>query len=155
MLTKHQFDRIHDYRHNPNPAFQKLCQKLQDAEENNEAEGIEQVQSEAPGILMIVEAENLAADLSSPSIVQSAIIASIEGIGLTVIADKSSSPSSLEESPWLVIVMEEGYVVVRLWSQKKFCALDIHLLSSFDRHERLKQAIILEALGGDLHNKST
>jgi len=149
MLTKHQFDRVHDYRHNPNPAFKKLCKKVKDADD--QAQDDEKPQTTAPGIMMIVEAENLAADLSSPSAVQSSIIDAIEGLGLTVVSEKSSSL----ESSLFVIMMKEGYVVVRLWSEDKYCALDLHLWSSFDSHEGLKKAIVVGALGGDLMNKST
>ncbi|KAL3935554.1 MAG: hypothetical protein SGBAC_008945, partial [Bacillariaceae sp.] len=108
-------------------------------------------QTTAPGIMMIAEAENLTADLSSPSSIRSSIIDAIKGVGLTVISKKSSD----WESPWFVIMMKEGYVVVRLWSQEKYCALDIHLWSAFDSHEELKKAIVVEVLGGDLMNKST
>ncbi|KAL3936125.1 MAG: hypothetical protein SGBAC_008493, partial [Bacillariaceae sp.] len=149
MLTKHQFDRVHDYRHNPNPAFKKICKKMQDADETTQ-DG-DKPQTTAPGIMMIVEAESLTADLSSPAVVQSAIIDAIEGLGLTVVSDKSSSL----ESPLFVIMMKEGYVVVRLWSEENYCALDIHLWSSFNSHEGLKKAIVVEALGGDLTNKFT
>ncbi|CAJ1931008.1 unnamed protein product [Cylindrotheca closterium] len=149
MLTKHQFDRVHDYRHNPNPAFKKLCKKVQDDKE--QADGDEKPQSTAPGITMIVEAENLTTDLSSPSAVQSAIIDAIEGLGLTVVSDKLSDL----DSPFFIIAMKEGYVVVRLWSEEKYGALDLHLWRSFDNHEGLKKAIVVDALGGDLMNKST
>jgi len=152
MLTRHQFDRVHDYRHNPNSAFVQLCKKMQEAkEEEMQGDDDDKPQTTAPGIMMIVEAEKLTADLSSPSVVQSSIIDAIEGVGLTVVSDKLSAL----ESPWFVIVMKEGYVVVRLWSEEKYCALDLHLWSSFDSHEGLKKAIVVKALGGDLRNKST
>jgi len=150
MLTKHQFDRVHDYRHNPNPAFKKLCKKVQDFAEEKEADD-DKPQSTAPGIMMIVEAENLTSDLSSPASVRTSVTNAIEKVGLTVVSDKSSSV----ESPWFVIMMEEGYVVARLWAEEKYCALDMHLWSSFDSHEGLKEAIVVGALGGDLVNKST
>eukprot|EP00957_Ditylum_brightwellii_P100518 7662829-Ditylum_brightwellii.AAC.1 len=54
-----------------------------------------------------------------------------------------------------VVMMKEGYVVVRLWAKEKYCALDIHLWSSFDSHDGLKEAIAVKALGGDLIHKST
>ncbi|CAJ1931003.1 unnamed protein product [Cylindrotheca closterium] len=149
MLTKHRFDRIHDYRHNPNPAFKKLCKVTQEEEEEKPSE--DQPQSAAPGIMMIVEAESLTADLSSLPAVRISVIKAIEGVGLTVVSEKESPL----ESPWFVIVMKEGYVVVRLWVEKKYCALDLHLWSSFDSHEGLKKAIVADALGGDLMNKST
>jgi SAM-dependent methyltransferase len=145
MKTRDQFDRVHDYRHNPNPAFKRLCKKMEDGEKE------EKPQTDAPGIMMIVEAENLAADLSSPMAVRSAIIEAIEGLGLTVVTDKTAST----ESSRFVIMMGEGYVVARLWEDAKYCALDIHLWSAFDSHEALKEAIVVNALGGNLKNKST
>jgi SAM-dependent methyltransferase len=145
MKTRDQFDRVHDYRHNPNPAFKRLCKKMEDGEKE------EKPQTDAPGIMMIVEAENLAADLSSPMAVRSAIIEAIEGLGLTVVTDKTAST----ETSRFVIMMGEGYVVARLWEDAKYCALDIHLWSAFDSHEALKEAIVVNALGGNLKNKST
>jgi len=46
-------------------------------------------------------------------------------------------------------------VVVRAWPEEKYCALDLHLWSSFDSHEGLKEAIVAGALGGDPTTKST
>jgi len=149
MLSEHQFHRVHDYRHNPYPAFKKLCSKVQGADDKEQAD--DKPQTTAPGIMMIVEAEKLTADLSSPSKVRKSIINAIEGIGFTVVSDKSSSL----KSPWFVITMKEGYVVVRLWAKEKYCALDIHLWSSFDSHDGLKEAIVVKALGGDVVHKST
>ncbi|CAJ1931005.1 unnamed protein product [Cylindrotheca closterium] len=150
MLSEHQFHRVHDYRHNPYPAFKKLCTKLQGAVDKEPDD--DKPQTTAPGIMMIVEAESLTADLSSPSNVRSFIVDAIKGVGLTVVSDNSSISS---KSPWFVIMMKEGYAVVRLWSKEKYCALDIHLWSAFDSHDSLKEAIVVKALGGDIVHKST
>jgi hypothetical protein len=144
MKTRHQFDRIHDYRHNPNPAFKKLCKKM-------EGESEEKPQSQAPGIMMIVEAENLSANLTSPENVRRSIIKAIKEVGLSVLPETSAGSSF----PSFVIAMKEGYVAARIWSDLKYCALDIHLWSSFDSHEALKEAIVVKAFGGNIYDKST
>eukprot|EP00980_Cylindrotheca_fusiformis_P018572 scaffold6155_cov108-Cylindrotheca_fusiformis.AAC.7 len=146
MKTKHQFDRIHDYRHNPNPGFKKLCKKMKDGQKEDKQ------QSQAPGIMMIVEAENLSEDLSNPAIVRNSIAKEIDRLGLTVISDKAETTISSR----FVVMMAEGYVIARLYPEAKYCALDIHLWSAFDSHEALKQGIVEKALGGSIHaNKST
>jgi hypothetical protein len=145
MKTRHQFDRVHDYRRNPSPAFKKLCKKMVHGESD------ERPQEEASGITMIVEAENLTVDLSSFEVVRNSIVEAVENVGLTVIPKAAGNPLSSS----LVFAMKQGYIVARFWPDFKYCALDIHLWSSFDRHDALKTAIVVRALGGSLENKST
>eukprot|EP00980_Cylindrotheca_fusiformis_P018566 scaffold6155_cov108-Cylindrotheca_fusiformis.AAC.1 len=146
MKTKHQFDRIHDYRHNPNPGFKKLCNKMKDGQKEDKQ------QSQAPGIMMIVEAENLSEDLSNPAIVRNSIAKEIHKLGLTVISDKAETTISSH----FVVMMTEGYVIARLYPEAQYCALDIHLWSAFDSHDALKERIVEKVLGGSIHaNKST
>ena len=147
MKTRHQFDRVHDYRRNPSPKYKKLCKKMEDGEKK------EKSQTQASGIMMIVEAENLTADLSSPEMVRSSIVKAIEEAGLTTVPDKTDVPPSSSSS--LFIVMDQGYIMARLSPEAKYCALDIHLWSSFASHDALKEAIVVKALGGDLYNGST
>ena len=45
--------------------------------------------------------------------------------------------------------------MARLLPRVKYCALDIHLWSSFDKHDLIKQSIVVDALGGNLYNHST
>jgi spermidine synthase len=144
LRTKHQFDRVHDFRRNPVPKSKRLC-KI--------AEGVEQEdrpQQQAPGILMIVEAENLTVDLNSPEEIKKVLVGVLQDLDLQVLPD--DKPSS---SPWFVIGMKEGYLTVRLFPESRYCALDIHLWSAFDKHGIVKEAVVVKGLGGDLLNRST
>jgi hypothetical protein len=143
MKTKHQFDRVHDFRRNPNPVSKKLCKQAED--EMN----IKKVQETAPGIMMIVEAENLKVDLTSPEAIRKLIVDALEDLGMHVILGNMSSSSSR-----FVIMLKEGYLSVRLFSEVKYCSLDIHLWSAFERHDKIKEAVV-KVLGGDLLNGLT
>jgi SAM-dependent methyltransferase len=147
LKTKHQFDRVHDYRHNPDPVSNKLCKKTDDDTEKV----VEKAQEAAPGIMMVIEAENLTADLGSFEIVRSDIVAELGRLGMKVIP---SGNDEVSDSRY-VIMMKEGYVAVRLWPEFKYCGLDIYLWSSFDKHDMIKEAVVVNALGGDLMHRST
>mmetsp|Transcript_2386 Transcript_2386/g.3342 ORF Transcript_2386/g.3342 Transcript_2386/m.3342 type:complete len:692 (+) Transcript_2386:2014-4089(+) len=144
--TKHQFDMVHDYRRNHNNAFKKLCRKGGEAED----ELIEQEAS--PGILMIIEAENVSADLASISDVKTAVISALEGEGFRVLRSSALPPSEQaydESVKNIVLIMKQGYVVVRTWPEYNHCSFDIHLWSSFNKHEAAKQALVL-SVGGSV-----
>eukprot|EP00980_Cylindrotheca_fusiformis_P000522 scaffold130_cov89-Cylindrotheca_fusiformis.AAC.3 len=117
-----------------------------------EGEKKDKQQIVAPGIMMIVEAENLSADLSSPTKIRSAIVAVIEELGLHVVEDSGAAAA---DGSRFLIMMNEGYIFVRMFAEAKYCALDIHLWSAFSIHDALKEGIVLKALGGSLGNKST
>jgi SAM-dependent methyltransferase len=144
MKSDHQFHRIHDFRRNPNPTSHNLCNQ------NDEAQK-EKVQEQASGILMIVEAEKLTGNLDSPDAVIFYIVDALEAIGIRVVSTHDSSATFSK----FILMLNEGYLVIRLWPDFKYCALDIHLWSAFDKHDEIKQAVVVKALGGDLLNEST
>jgi hypothetical protein len=148
LRTKSQFDMVHDFRRNPNPATKRLCKTETDQDDENKNKD---EQENAPGILMIVEAENLTVDLESPASIRAAIVNALEQNGMHVLSDDESPTSSR----FTIIMLKEGYVVVRAWPKWSYCALDIHLWSAFDMHSRVEEAIVVDALGGDLYNHST
>jgi hypothetical protein len=143
LKTKDQFDRVHDFRRNPDPVSKKLCEQADFKE-------VEKPQETAPGIMMIVEAENLTADLESPKGIRKAIVDALEDLGMHTLPNDVPSLSSR-----FIIVMKEGYISVRLWSDAKYCALDINLWSAFNKHDDIKDALVVKALGGNLQNRST
>merc|ERR1719469_33288 len=57
-----------------------------------------------------------------------------------------------DEEDVTVVVLKEGYVVVRLWPDFSYCGFDVHLWSSFDKQGEVKKAL-LSAVGSG--NKSS
>jgi hypothetical protein len=44
--------------------------------------------------------------------------------------------------------MKEGYIIARIWAERKYCALDIHLWGAFEKSAGLRSGLT-EALGSD------
>lgn len=140
-----RFELVHNYRNNPNNNFKKLC-KADDQEE----ELVEQETS--PGIFMVVEAEEVTADLGSIKDVQDAVTKALEGEGLKVYSvaqRKEATAFSNSASGEIFLVLREGYVAIRTWPEHKYCAFDIHLWSAFEKHEAAKKAVIA-SVGGKM-----
>jgi spermidine synthase len=132
-----RFQEWHDYRKN-NTSSQSHCEAVQ---KQDELEPTEQTRS--PGILMILEAEDAVAALSSKALDASMRTAlTKEGFTVldTVVYDHD------DEASIVVKILAEGYVVARRWPKGKYCAFDIHLWSRFEKQEDLKKAL-LSAVG--------
>ena len=109
------------------------------------------------GVLQIVEAENAIVSLNAE--IQDKIYSVVKKEGLTPI----SSPSN--DDGVVVVAMEEGYVVVRMWPEQKYCAFDINLWGRFEKADQLRTSLV-EAVGsssvssyrivvGGMHGSST
>merc|ERR1719232_705080 len=61
--------------------------------------------------------------------------------GMTVISSVLPETSEGDKSV-VVIILREGYVVARAWPKDKYCALDIHLWSSFEKLEGIEKALL-------------
>ena len=137
-----EFDLVHDYLTNPNA--QRHC-----ATDEEEEELLEQESS--PGTLMIVEVEDTSAELEPARKVESLVWATLRQEGLSII---SSIATDEFMGSVLVVVMEEGYVAARTWPENNYCAFDIHLWSSFEKHERIKKALVA-AVGSETRSVSS
>ena len=133
----HDFQIVHDYLTNPHA--ERHCT----AEDEDGDELVDQGRS--PGIVMILEAENVSAKLDSSSKLESLLRPALEEEGLSVV---STTVSDHESGAVLVVVLQQGYVVARFWSEHKYCALDIHMWSSFEKHDNIKNSLVA-ALGGE------
>ena len=142
MEVDHDFVLVHD--HMTNLDFERHCQ-----EDNDESEPV--VQERSPGVAMIVEAENASATLEPAETVRSAILPALEEQGLTVVSTKIVDPEN--KQPVVIVVLREGYVVARTWPGLKYCAFDIHMWSSFEKHEGAKKAL-LDAVGSSSDSSS-
>ena len=101
-------------------------------------------QTSSPGILMIFEAEQITADLRTSNFLKEIIVEVLEEEGLEVASAVLSKADA--EGNIMVMVLKEGYVVARTFPSHKYVAFDVHLWSSFEKHENIKKALIA-ALG--------
>jgi S-adenosylmethionine/arginine decarboxylase-like enzyme len=145
------FDLVHDYRRNHDSDFKKLCKKS----EKDDREVIEQEGS--PGIFMAVEVEEVTMDLRSTKDLQDVVTKALEQEGFKVdsilertTASKLSGRASVE----IILALREGFVAIRSWAEHKYCAFDIHLWSSFEKHEAAKKAVVA-SVGGKMETTSS
>ena len=123
----------HDYFKNEDSSFSKHCR----AESEPEPEPIKQARS--PGILMILEAEDIKEDLEPITNIQDKIEAGLKQAGFGVISKVTSDGKS---AAVVIFILKEGYVVARMWPDLKYIAFDLFLWSSFELHETMKRAVI-------------
>jgi S-adenosylmethionine/arginine decarboxylase-like enzyme len=145
------FDLVHDYRRNHDSGFMKLCKN------DHEDDGGVLEQEGSTGIFMAVEAEEVTMDLHSMKDVQDAVIKALEKEGFKVdsIAESQHVSDLMESaSAETVLVLREGYVAIRTWPEQNYCAFDIHLWSSFEKHDAAKTAVVA-SVGGMMENASS
>ena len=135
--SKDRYDLVHDSRKTGTRAH-KYCRKAGDSEKEVKE------QETSPGIIMILEAEDATAQLDSIETVKDAVVKGLEKEGLHVVSVivRATSSSSDSEGVVLTLVLAEGYVTVRTWPEHKYCAFDIHLWGSFEKHEAAKTALV-------------
>ena len=134
-----RFDIWHDYRQNENNSFKQHCIPPDEAEKEPEE------QTRSPGILMILEAENVSGAVTPSKKVRGTLEKALKKQGLKVVSSVLS-PSDAKGAA-VVVIFKEGYVVARTWPEHKYCAFDILLWSSFEKIENIKAALI-SAIGG-------
>ncbi len=96
------------------------------------------------GVLMIVEAENVAIDVKDAKSVADALEKPLTDLGYEVIS--TTSRSSLNGGISLAIAMEEGYILLESWPDAKYCKLDIHLWGAFEKQDEIRSEL-LKTLG--------
>jgi hypothetical protein len=101
---------------------------------------------------MIVEAENAAEELRPVESVKEKLQQALEKKGLTVVS--AAVLASQEKGDAITIFLKEGYVVARIWPRLHYCAFDIHLWSSFEKHNAIKHALV-GAVGSNVEAPSS
>ena len=145
IKTEHQFHFVHDYRRNPSSTYDKLCK-------DPDAAPVEKdYQDASPGIFMVLEAEELTSKhLKNTKKIKEIIEKALEKEGMHVV----SSTAGKKTDTQFVTILKEGYIVVRLDAEHKYCGFDILLWSSFDSFEAVKLALI-RAVGGSRDKMSS
>ena len=154
-LTDHQVETIHEPAIEPdrnytlvhdymsNPSAEQHCQ-----DEASEYE-VDDEQERSPGILFIIEAEDVSSDLGQVVAMEKQLSQALSSDFQVV----SSSVVENDKGAIFTFMLGEGYIVARTWPQKNYCALDIHLWGSFHKLELAKQSV-LQALGAKPENTS-
>jgi len=91
------------------------------------------------GLLLIIEAEDAAVPLESSESVQGIIRGALKNAELSETAVKVTSDAAGYE---IVFVLKEGYVIIRVWPELKYCAFDIMLWSSTYKMEMAKAQLV-------------
>jgi len=139
------FALYHDYKQVPDNRM-KHCVR-----ENDELEKTPLRQTSSPGIIMIIEAEKATVlETSSAQEIVDLVSSAIKGEGYSIV----STVLPEDEEDVTVIVLKEGYVVLRLWPDLSYCGFDIHLWSSFERQGDLKK-VLLSAVGSSSDSSSS
>lgn len=110
-------------------------------------------QESSSGILMIVEAEQVTAQIESSDVLKQLLTKAAQREGFTIL---DGNVSSLHHGslPQVALVLAEGYVVARFWPQHSYIAFDIHLWSRFDKHTDLEKSL-LETVGSSVSSPSS
>ena len=130
---------FHDYNDN--------AEILRDAKRTNQMAAIDDESEEegkCAGILLLADVKNMNLPIAPVDELKTKVNIELEELGLNVLGSKDLS----SDDTIIVLHMQEGYVTVRVWPDQKYCALDIHLWSSFNKMEQLRDALV-KALGSD------
>ena len=135
-IENHPHELFHDYRRT-SALEQGQC-------DDDESEPDEEMTGRS-AILMVAEVENTTVPLKPFNSLVSKLVQVLKNEGMNPIDTKA--PDN-EDAVSTVIAMREGHVTIRVWPEQKYCALDIHLWSSFNKMEQLRDSLV-KALGSD------
>ena len=127
------FDLFHDYAYNA--SSHHLCDT--DSATNDLSK-----QVRSPGIIFVVEAEDVSVDIiSNTDTLKKRLSDALTDKGFNLVGAEAISIQEGEKSI-VSIVLREGYVIARAMAENKYCGFDIHFWSSLDKHEAAKDALV-------------
>ena len=103
------------------------------------------------GVLVVIEAEDIDSSAKDSSTFMNAISIAIRDSGLTELSTETSKSESFQS---FVHVLQEGYVVARIWPEHNYCAFDLQLWNNIDKHQSVA-AQLVAAVGGDLERSTS
>jgi S-adenosylmethionine/arginine decarboxylase-like enzyme len=118
-----RFMYIHDYVKR-NPSKEKCA----------ETKSADVVQGRTAGIFEVVNYEDVALTLEKN--MEQTIFSIVRKHGFTPL----SVPKSIVDNV-AIVAMVEGYILVRSWPEKRYCAVDIHLWGNFSKRNDLREAL--------------
>ena len=132
-----KYDAYHDY--NVNASSVDPCGLVR-----RDSKDIYDVQTSSPGIVMIVEAEDV--ELETIDDFPRTLANALEhDTGFMVVS--TSNHQNDDGMNQVSIILREGYVIVRIIPEQKYCGFDIHLWSSFDKHVEAKNSLLTAVRG--------
>jgi len=137
------FDAWWNYRRNVN-RVNKQRNELDMLREKKES--LREAQTNSIGVMIILEVEDVTLQLDSSETVKTAIIQAIKNAGLS---ETSFVPIVTEDNKCdtFFIVMQEGYITLRVWPTHSYCAFDLMLWGSFNK-QNIVQANLIAAVNG-------
>jgi hypothetical protein len=135
------FDLYHDYAYNATSYH--LCDNFSD--KNNDG-----TQVRSPGIMLVVEAEDVTGDLSIDSLKRS-LTSALKKEGFNIIA---SDAVQTDSNVITYITLKEGFVIARAMAESKYVGFDIHFWSAMHKQEAAQNALVA-AVGGKRSALST
>ena len=132
------YDLYHDYAQNA--TYCEVCDFIA----GQGAEPMEQ--SRSPGIVLIVEIEDVTLNQTSDEF-PIILTKTLEEVGLHPISSRQIHSNNENQNSIVSIVMSEGYIITRAFPKLHYCALDIHFWSSLDKHEDTKNALVATMKG--------
>ncbi len=164
--TEDPYQFYHDYARNY--TSREICDVLLEKEDqkggaDGHGHGHGPVQTSSPGILFVVEAEDVSLDLSDVTLLEHTLTTALAKEGLTTLVSSSSrsagstgttttTTTTTASGSIITIMLDQGYVVARCMPEQNYCGLDIHFWTSLDSHSSTKDALVA-AIGG--HASST
>jgi len=131
--VENRYDIWYDYRKN-NTISQLHCKG------SNEERKI--LKGNSPGIIMIVEAEEVTTLLETSFQLKNIVLNALDELGVEVISSVLKE-SNDEENPVAVVITSLGYIIVRAWPEHNYCALDIHHWSHFQKQDLMKDTLLV------------
>jgi len=137
------FELYHDYAYNATSFH--LCDSLAD-KKNDET------QVRSPGIMLVVEAEDVTGDLSGDGL-QANLASALEKEGFKVVASDSVQTDG-SSNAIATIILNEGYIIARAMADSNYVGFDIHFWSAMHKHVAAKDALVA-AVGGNVDSLSS
>ena len=127
------------YNYHKNNIKPDTCTKRKDIEQELERD------DKSPGIMMILETEDVNIDLNDVKALTASIESILEGqLNLHVIQSiiYENTPTEVNGDAQIIIVLNSGYIILRTWIKFNYCAFDVHLWGHFDKHESIRKSLI-------------
>ena len=140
-----KYELFHDYAHNASSL--SVCDINESSLENiNEDD-----QLRSPGIILVVEVEDVSIQLNDSNSLRMIIVDVMEECGLEVFSDHFSSSIAGDIFTFLT---NAGYLVARTGRDISYVGLDIHFWSMFQLQNQVANFVV-EALGSDVSSTTT
>lgn len=130
IADRYQF--YHDYVWNSTSMH--LCLR----EDEKEEESV--VQKRSPGLIMIVEIEDIRLNLDDSTKLLQRTTSALEQVGQNIV---NASTFSTNVGAFMTLILHDGYVLVRTWRDKSYAAVDVHLWSKFNQIDALKDVLVV------------